>query len=69
MSGRILHPDIEQRWYSAVEAARYLGVSTSTLYRWRGELPPRRRVGGRLKWDVRQLDAYAEGRRRWRRAA
>lgn len=32
------------------------------------EMPPRRRVGGRLKWDVRQLDAYAAGRR-WRRPA
>lgn len=68
MSAKTPRSEIEQRWYGPAEAATLLGVSVRTVYRLRGEMPPRRRVGGRLKWDVRQLDAYAAGRR-WRRPA
>ena len=55
--------EMEQRFLSAKETARYAGISRSTLFRWEqsGRFPPRRRLGpGRVAWDRVELEAWAE---------
>lgn len=49
--------DITPRLLSAPRAAAYLGVSATTL---RGLPIPRRQLGGRRLYDIRDLDAYAD---------
>jgi hypothetical protein len=48
---------------SAADAARYLGHSdkTLTMWRWRGIGPAWRRVGGRIFYFRRDLDAFIAG--------
>ena len=48
-----------------VEAARILGMSPRTLETWRynGTGPAYSSIHGRIRYDVRDLEAYAEARR------
>lgn len=53
---------LEQRFLSAKETARYVGISRSTLFRWEanGQFPARRRLGpGRVAWDRHELEIWA----------
>lgn len=55
---------VQRRWLSVPEAARYLNVGPRTLIRLmdRGEVA-RHRLGPQMvRVDVRELDAYLEGR-------
>jgi len=47
-------------------AAAYLNTSRATLARWRvqGGGPPFIKMGGRIRYDVADLDAWLESRRR-----
>lgn len=47
-------------------AASYLNTSRATLARWRvqGGGPPFIKMGGRIRYDVEDLDAWLESRRR-----
>lgn len=48
------------------QAAAYLGIKVSTMNCWRSrrEGPPFCKIGGRVRYRVADLDAWAEGRRR-----
>jgi hypothetical protein len=51
------------------EAADFLGLSANTLMAWRSRKKPGPtyiKVGGRVKYDVRDLNAYLESRRHTR---
>ena len=48
------------RWLSPRQAAEYVGVSLSTLRRYRDAIGPAR-LGGRVLYDVRRLDEFVEG--------
>lgn len=53
-----------QRLLDAKEAARMLGYSVATLYRHHGAklIPSPLRIGGTVRWDRQELDAWiAEG--------
>lgn len=50
-------PEVAPRLMGAADAARYLGVSETTL---RGLDLPRRVLGGRKLYDRETLDAYAD---------
>ena len=56
----------QKRWYSAKEAADYVGISIRSLYNMTGpkakrKFPVRpRRVGRLLKFDIRELESYLE---------
>jgi excisionase family DNA binding protein len=54
-----------RRLLKAKEAARYLGISLSTLYRMErmGCLQPYRTPGGHRRYRVEMLDAYLEDSR------
>jgi len=56
----------EQVFFTTVEAARYLRLSSSTLKRYRvtGEGPVYHRFGGRVRYRREQLDAWAAERER-----
>lgn len=62
--------EVEQRWYSTADAARYLGCSVDTIERHvkDGTLTARK-LGGLVRIDVREIDAVMEGKRRRRRAS
>lgn len=51
-----------KRGYSRLEAAAYVGVSTTKFDQLvtQGALPPPKQVGGRKIWDVRELDPAFE---------
>lgn len=53
-------PRIHPLAVSEREAARLIGVSTRTLYAWRrdGIGPQYRRIGGRILYPVRGIDAW-----------
>src|SRR5260370_31572276 len=57
----------EKKWFSASEAARYLGVSVDKMRQLdeSGELPAERTKGGHRRFSRRTLDAYLakQGRR------
>lgn len=58
---------IPERWLRPTEAAKYLGLSASTLAkrRLRGDGPPFAKLGPRLvSYSKRDLDAWLSGRRR-----
>jgi excisionase family DNA binding protein len=57
---------IENRKLSAPEAAKYLGISTSTLSKLRvfGGGPPFHKFGRRVVYDLKDLDSWAAQRRR-----
>ncbi|MGA8758009.1 MAG: helix-turn-helix domain-containing protein [Stellaceae bacterium] len=48
------------------EAAGYLGISANTLNCWRSrrEGPPFCKIGGKVRYRLADLDAWADGRRR-----
>jgi excisionase family DNA binding protein len=48
------------------QAAEYLGIAKHTLARWRveGEGPPFLKLGGPVRYDVADLDAWIDARRR-----
>jgi hypothetical protein len=49
------------------QAAVYLGLSANTLNCWRsrrGDGPPFVKLGGKVKYRLADLDAWADGRRR-----
>src|SRR5260370_42308955 len=50
----------EKKWFSASEAARYLGVSVDKMRQLdeSGELPAERTKGGHRRFSRRALDAY-----------
>lgn len=52
---------IERRWLSAREAAAYVGVSASTLRRYRAAGLTPKKVRGRLLYDRFAIDAFLEG--------
>ena len=56
----------EQVFFTTVEAARYLRLSSSTLKRYRvtGDGPVFSRLGGRVRYRRGHLDAWAEERER-----
>lgn len=48
----------------SIEAAKHIGVSNLTLYRWRKSGNPRIRyriIGKRVYYEVEDLDRYLEG--------
>lgn len=51
----------------APEAARHLGVSPSTMAKWRlyGRGPPYSKLGSIVVYDIADLEAFAAERRRW----
>jgi excisionase family DNA binding protein len=51
-----------KRGYSRVEAAAYVGVSTTTFDQLvsDGRLPKAKRIGRRKVWDIRELDPAFE---------
>lgn len=49
------------RWLSAREAAAYVGVSRSTLHRYRAEGLVPKKIRGRLVYDRLAIDAFLEG--------
>ena len=56
----------ERTYLTTREAARYLGLSLSTLKRYRvsGDGPVFHRFGGRVRYRREDLDAWAAARRR-----
>lgn len=48
------------RWLSDLTAAAYTSTSKSTVARWRAEGLPHRFVGGLVRIDARELDAWIE---------
>ena len=56
-----VHPSPVKRLYTLPEAAIYLGRSTWSVRRlvWAGELPTVR-AGGRVHFDVRDMDEFIE---------
>ena len=52
----------EARWLSDRTAALYCSVSKSTIRRWRAEGLPHRFVGGLVRIDARELDAWIESK-------
>jgi excisionase family DNA binding protein len=55
----------ERRILKAREAAAYLGISLSTLYRMeqKGWLKPYRTPGGHRRYELEMLDTYLEASR------
>lgn len=53
---------MSKQFYSPSEAAEYLGLSASTLakMRSRGDGPVFRKFGGRIRYSIQDLDAWAE---------
>lgn len=62
-----LEPALPRRLYSIRDAAHYLGMSTQYLYngtsrKAKKPLPiPFRRIGGKILFDIRDLEKIAEG--------
>ena len=56
--------DPGERLWGTEETARYLGVPTGTLYRWRvtGGGPPAYRVGRHLRYDPAEVRAWVRTR-------
>lgn len=51
--------DIEDRWLSVEEVAKYLGVSSDTVYRWRDKQGmPANRVGRLWKFKKDEIDEW-----------
>lgn len=50
-------PDITPRLLTQAAAARYMGVSVNTF---RGWAIPRRVLGGIARYDIRDLDRFAD---------
>ena len=56
---------IQQRFLSERQTVQFAGASRSTLRRWEsaGLFPKRKRLGpGRIGWDRRELEEWAESR-------
>jgi excisionase family DNA binding protein len=56
---------LNKTWYSAPEAAEYLGLSVATIYDYvqDGKLPRHGEAGTKLRFRRKDLDAFAETRR------
>ena len=56
--GSRLPPSLPPRGLSRVQAAEYIGVSPSTFDKMvaEGEMPPPKRIRGRVIWDRKALD-------------
>ncbi len=53
--------ETEDRWLSVDEIARYLGVSSDTVYRWIDRYSmPAHRMGRFWKFKKEQIDAWVE---------
>jgi excisionase family DNA binding protein len=53
--------DMEDRWLSVDEIAKYLGVSSDTVYRWiEKHGMPAHRVGRLWKFKKEHVDAWVE---------
>ena len=53
--------EMENRWLSVDEIARYLGVSNDTVYRWIAKhAMPSHRMGRLWKFKKEQVDAWVE---------
>jgi excisionase family DNA binding protein len=61
-----VHPDLPHRLLNVQEAARLLGLSASTLNKLRlsGNGPLYRKLGRRVLYDPRDLEAWSAERRR-----
>lgn len=60
------HPLNQRKWGNDVAAAEVLGVSVATVRKWRVErrnVIPYYRVGGRIRYDLDEVQAAAVGRR------
>lgn len=55
---------MKDRWMSAKEAVKYLGISRSTLYQWRANegMPEPSTVGGRVYYDRIKIDEWLESK-------
>ncbi|MGH3916412.1 MAG: helix-turn-helix transcriptional regulator [Pseudonocardiaceae bacterium] len=55
--------DIGERLWGVEEVSAYLGVPIKTLYqwKWRGEGPPVRKIGRRLRYDPAAVRTWATG--------
>ena len=55
---------VEQRYLSLDDAAKYLGLSVKTLYKWaeKGEIPAYK-VGRLWRFDRPELDDFVRGKR------
>lgn len=53
------------KWLTSKEAAVWLGCSVASIKRWveTAELPHWRTLGGQLRFDPAELDAWVEERR------
>jgi excisionase family DNA binding protein len=53
---------IGQQYLSSEEAAVYLGISVKTVRDWRhkGQGPPSYKLGGLVRYDLRELDAWVK---------
>jgi excisionase family DNA binding protein len=61
-----VHRDLPHRLMSVQEAANFLGLSVSTLNKMRlsGNGPPYMKLGRRVLYDPRDLEAWSAERRR-----
>ena len=52
-----------KRYLDIREAASFLGFSRRTLYDWCSQrrIPHQKVLGGRLRFDVRELESFMEG--------
>jgi excisionase family DNA binding protein len=58
-SDRLLRPELSDSWLPHLEAAKFLGVSKSTLYRYAcQEKIETRKLGGRLEYRRSNLDKF-----------
>ncbi len=61
-----MRTDTDSPYLNTEEAARYLRLQPATLARWRydGEGPDFRKFGSRVVYSKKELEAFAESRRR-----
>ena len=56
---------IDDKWYSAKEIAKYLGIKQDTLYKWidRGKGVPAHKVGKLWKFKKYEVDDWVRNKR------
>lgn len=59
------NPRVESPYMSSAEAAKYLGLTRSTIdhYRCSGQGPKYRKHGGRVFYHIEELDTWSTARR------
>jgi len=50
--------EIECQYYGVEDVAKIMGQSVAWVYLHKDELPPRREIGGVLKWDRTTFDDW-----------